>query len=284
MNKAHAWDHTGYKAPFKVTGFFSIPSNDFAMSNPSGYQFLMASMPKNCKLGSCAVCSSPLVHNYIITDANGKNFSVGSECVTKVDKYLQADAKKVRRTQEDYHEAALKALATKDRLNAERAANGGLTNDELAAKKAQEARDAFRNTHKEMFDWVEKSGHSVAIQIAGDCIRHCAMSERQFDFLACVAKEAYDSQFFKNEHYGTVGTKVTKTLTTIRDFAIDSRFGMKWIVILRDEEGREYKYVGNAKAVPRLGNSAALTFLVENHDEYKGTKQTIIKRPALAKG
>lgn len=284
MNKAHAWDHTGYKAPFKVTGFFSIPSNDFAMSNPAGYQFMMASMPKNCKLGSCAVCSSPLVHNYIITDAEGKNFSVGSECVTKVDKYLQADAKKARRTQEDYHEAALKALATKDRLNAERAANGGLTNDELAAKKAQEARDAFRNTYKEMFDWVEKSGHSVAIHIAQKCILNCFMSERQKQFLENVAEEARASESFLNEHFGEIGEKVTKKLLTVREFAIDSMYGVKWIVILRDGEGREVKYVGNAKAIPKIGEEAVLTFSIDRHDDYKGTKQTIIKRPALAKG
>ena len=72
------------KAPFKFLYVASLPSPSLAEQNPQAYQNAMRDLPKGVALGCCAYCGHDLVHNFIVRSSDGKEFSVGSECIEKV--------------------------------------------------------------------------------------------------------------------------------------------------------------------------------------------------------
>lgn len=91
--------------------------------------------------GVCAHCGNLISNHYIVEDAEGKRFAVGSECIASingVNTQLLTEA----------HKAKLKADRAKRKerkeakLEAERKANGGLTNEEVK-------RQEFRARHME---------------------------------------------------------------------------------------------------------------------------------------
>lgn len=80
----HQWELRGLgKAPFKFKGMRTLPSLSLAEHNPSAY----ANALQDCAgihAGTCHICGMPIQNNYIIQDADGKIFSVGCECVLKL--------------------------------------------------------------------------------------------------------------------------------------------------------------------------------------------------------
>ena len=151
--KIHRWEVAGVgKGPFKVVGLFSLPSPSLAEKNPDAYNNILRSMP-NARCGTCAVCGMGIMHNYIIEDATGKMFSVGSECVNKAgNKHMTTRAKALKTQQQRELRQAKKEAQREQVLQAERNRNGGLTNVEMREKKADEERKAKMIALKPVID------------------------------------------------------------------------------------------------------------------------------------
>lgn len=108
-------------------------------------------------------------------------------------------------------------------------------------------------------------------------VRAEAPTERQIALVeAEVAKRAANAA---SGHFGTVGEKITITATIERIIRLDSQWGANWINILRSGAN-----VASYKGQVDLGcegDTVTLTATVADHTEYKGTKQTILKRPKV---
>lgn len=101
---------------------------------------------------------------------------------------------------------------------------------------------------------------------------------------ARAAKRAeWAAEAGKSQHIGTVGEKITLTLTCVHIVSFESQFGMVYINICKDGAGNTVVYKGNAKGFPDKGDTATITATVKAHEERNGVKQTAILRPKLAK-
>ena len=132
------------KAPFRVVGFCQIPSTSLAEQNPSAYNNALAGLPRGVGVGSCAICSTGIMNNFLIRSADGKTHAVGCDCVLKInDVRLTSDLKIIQKQQRDaVREAARQAkfAAQQAALAAERERNGGATDYEVAQAAARDAR------------------------------------------------------------------------------------------------------------------------------------------------
>lgn len=89
-----------------------------------------AERPDECQ-GICDHCGTSIVYHHIIEDVNGKRFSVGSECIKKLeDTNLANQAESVEKDLIKQR----KALVKIEKEALEREVNGGLTNKEMRKK------------------------------------------------------------------------------------------------------------------------------------------------------
>jgi len=125
--KIHTFEAHGLgKAPFSVVGYYSIPSASLGEHNPTAYNNALAAMPPEFGCGICAFCGAALVHNCLIKSADGKTFSVGSDCVLKTGDMGMIDMEKFYK-KKAAREASDKARKSENdaRLEKEREENGG---------------------------------------------------------------------------------------------------------------------------------------------------------------
>lgn len=85
----------------------------------------------------------------------------------------------------------------------------------------------------------------------------------------------------KRNHLGTVGEKVTVTLTVMHIIVLDGMYGTNFIHICEDAEGNTIIYKGKASGFPMKGWTATVTAAVKEHGVRDGVKQTIIQRPKI---
>jgi len=170
----HQWEDKGHgKAPFSFVSMISMPSAEAYGSNVEGYNNAMADAWRSAKqfdvrLGSCDVCGTGIHNHCVIRDANGKHFVVGCDCVEKTDdsklitatknaNRLRVKAAKAEKAAKQREQQRLNSLAV---LESERAANGGLTNSELAEKKfqadSQSQREKFSLENKWILDVLKQ--------------------------------------------------------------------------------------------------------------------------------
>jgi hypothetical protein len=124
------------KAPFKLVGFYKMPSNALAEHNPAGYNNALRAMPKGAGCGSCQFCGIGLINNFIIQSADGKINAVGCDCVQKVgDKGLTTKIKEMQRIARKEKREAEREAARNAKLDAEREKNGGKTDGEIFDEK-----------------------------------------------------------------------------------------------------------------------------------------------------
>lgn len=127
-------------APYKLVGFWSMPSQSSA-----AYEVGMQTRPSCCN-GMCNHCGTGIVHHYIIKDAEGRNFVVGSSCIDKLNDTELLSAKKImdRRNQIAKNNAKREAKRATElaELDRQRLANGGLTDNEIIWKAKQDAETA----------------------------------------------------------------------------------------------------------------------------------------------
>lgn len=130
-------------APFRFVGLWSAPPKALLEANPSSYESALFSKPACCHF-SCDHCGTSISNHCIIVDAEGKKFAVGSDCVaktthteviSKVKLAIKQKAKAAREAKRKAEQQARQAACDAE-LQAQRDANGGLTDSELAQKKA----------------------------------------------------------------------------------------------------------------------------------------------------
>ncbi|ATI17299.1 hypothetical protein [Aeromonas phage AS-sw] len=280
MNK---WESQGVgKAPFRCVGMFKMPNKDTATMQD------YAALPQGYGAGSCHVCGTGIIYNYMIHDADGQKFVVGCECVNYTNDTTLIDAVKAERKA---FNNAQKAAETRKRNEEERARNGGLTDKEMAQKAVQDEWDAkrkvYRETNKELFDAGLATGYEWIEEIIESCIHYCSMSDAQ---KTAIENGIADFEFKKNqlnEFFGAVGDRVKKVeLTTTFEMCVKQAqyYGDYdvYLAVLIDSEGRTYKYMGSSlKSIPTKGNTAVMSFSIKAHEEYKGVNQTVIQRPKM---
>ena len=66
----------------RVVGYFSLPSPQLAEVNPTAYNLAMASAPAGA--GSCAHCSTGILHHVVVEGAEGEQAFIGTTCALKV--------------------------------------------------------------------------------------------------------------------------------------------------------------------------------------------------------
>jgi hypothetical protein len=83
------------------------------------------------------------------------------------------------------------------------------------------------------------------------------------------------------EHIGTVGEKVTLTLTLKKVINVENKFGVVGIFIFEDTEKNVVIYKGNSSVVLELAEGEVVTLKasIKEHGVRNGVKQTLIQRP-----
>lgn len=201
----HAWQEYGFIPPFKLVGFYAIPSSSIAEQNPHLYNKLLAEMPSGIGIGSCAVCGMSLVNNFIIADKKGTRFCVGCDCVrkhgdskliTEVEAQKKATAKLARETKAKMVREA-KYAAYQAELEAQRQRNGGLTDDEVEIEQRKEkSRKRISEINRIMYPvlkilWVkEKSSfcQNMANRIEGGFMKD--VTENAANIIDDICKKA----------------------------------------------------------------------------------------------
>lgn len=85
------------EAPFRFIGVWSAPSRSLLEQNPSAYNLQMQAKPKFCHFG-CDHCGTAIEHHYVLRDAKGDKYCVGSSCISKVGNVLNlSDAEAAER-------------------------------------------------------------------------------------------------------------------------------------------------------------------------------------------
>lgn len=131
------------EAPFRVVGFYKLPSSALAGTNPFAYEAILASRPKGVMVGSCAMCGTGLTNNYIIKSADGKKHAVGCDCVEKIhDVRLTNDIKELKRKarlEARLVKAEQERVAYQAALQEQRTRNNGMTDFEVKQEEARVA-------------------------------------------------------------------------------------------------------------------------------------------------
>jgi hypothetical protein len=87
----------------------------------------------------------------------------------------------------------------------------------------------------------------------------------------------------KRAHIGTVGQKVTMTLTVVHVVVLDGMYGTTYIHICEDADQNVVIYKGTSNAMPGKGHTVTVTATIKEHGVRDGIKQTVIQRPKAAK-
>lgn len=80
-----------------------------------------------------------------------------------------------------------------------------------------------------------------------------------------------------NEHFGQVGTRIDLALRVQSIRPIEGGYGMTYLHTMYDADGRTFKWFGTYSLEVETTYTGKWT--IKKHDEWKGTKQTMINRP-----
>lgn len=148
------------QAPYRFIAVWSAPSKSLQEANPAAYSIEMSARPKVCKF-MCDHCGTSIEHHFIIRDANGVEFCVGSTCIDKVGQVLNlSDAEAAERNrQKELRQARAEAKREAQRiarvveLNAQRERNGGLTDWELEKQELEEQLKLEKEANANRYDY-----------------------------------------------------------------------------------------------------------------------------------
>ena len=79
----------------------------------------------------------------------------------------------------------------------------------------------------------------------------------------------------KSEYQGEVGEWLVKDVLIEKNIALESRFGLSHMHIMRDSDENVYVWTTGSKDY-EAGTMLHLKMKVKDHKEYNGTKQTIV--------
>jgi hypothetical protein len=295
MNKAtqenigkHIFEISGCGvAPFKLVGYWQLPSTALLEANPEAYNIQMKSAP--CSVGCCRHCGMPLIHHYIIKDANGNLFAVGCECVMKTgDNGLIRDVEKTKKKVEK-EARAVKTEAKKQ------------TKKQQRLDRIKAAQDAFMSTpeNQEIITFLKN-------KIANpDCSYFWKSLMYSFDNFGNLTqgqigvvvkemekeKENQEKPETTSNFIGTVDKKIEVQATIEKIITVPSVaffYGDRTSIdlyILKDDQGniiihksKKIQSKSNGDDL-REGDKINVKATVKAHSTYKEIKQTIIIRP-----
>ena len=164
----HRWETLGVgTAPYRALGVISLPSPSLAETNTTAYNLQLqeaseAAQNLGVSLGSCRVCGMGIMNNYVIKDATGRHFVVGSDCVRKAgDSKLVSEVEKLERLQSGRirrlkaeEKAEKRRLEVEAELERQRAETGGRTYQEIEAAKRAEVLAVRAAFIAEKNDWL----------------------------------------------------------------------------------------------------------------------------------
>jgi hypothetical protein len=83
------------------------------------------------------------------------------------------------------------------------------------------------------------------------------------------------------QHIGSVGEKVTLTITCVHVVEVNGLYGTNFINICEDADKNIVIYKGYAIGFPNKGETAIIKATIKEHGVRNGVKQTVIQRPKL---
>ena len=83
-----------------------------------------------------------------------------------------------------------------------------------------------------------------------------------------------------SRHIGTIGERITITLTCDHVIEFDGMYGTTYINLMRDADGNRIVYKGT-KCLTDKGSSVTVKATIKDHGERDGERQTIIARPTI---
>jgi hypothetical protein len=81
-----------------------------------------------------------------------------------------------------------------------------------------------------------------------------------------------------SNHVGTVGERSTFKLQVLSVRYVDTDWGSKAIVRMQDASGNIFMWFSTSEPELEIGEHYSVKGTVKKHDEYKGTKQTVLSR------
>ena len=85
-----------------------------------------------------------------------------------------------------------------------------------------------------------------------------------------------------NEHFGNVGDKIVRNLVLDKVSSFEGRYGITYVCRFHDENGRTFVWFASTRPDIDCGTKVTIKGTIKKHDEYNGTKQTVLTRCKVA--
>lgn len=86
-----------------------------------------------------------------------------------------------------------------------------------------------------------------------------------------------------SQHFGEVGKRYELAGTVERVHFVDGSYGVSTLVVFTDADGRRFKwFASGSKDGFEVGKTVAIKGTVKKHEEYKGSKETVLTRCTVA--
>jgi hypothetical protein len=228
--------------------------------------------------GCCDYCGTAIFYQYVIRAADGKKFKVGSECVYHTDdEPLIKEVKKAKRVIDKQNATDRKTRKLESKREREAA--------EAASWRIEHTADLAILMLGESNPFVHDLLTKAQLRPLTDrqLETGLAAAHREVEFLK--RREIEDARRAASGWIGTVGERIEVDWTT--DRVIDIGTHQRWdyncwrnIYLGHDAAGNTLKYIGGpSDTIPAKGETERIRGTVIAHDEYNGSKQTVIARP-----
>jgi hypothetical protein len=182
-------------------------------------------------------------------------------CSATADRVLNlitnAQARRLEVTEEDENLAA-QSLAWSEGLGERSDLNDYLHNLSVLAKSGA----------------INRKGFGLACSMVSAYMRELEMEIKQ-------AKQAEDAA--KSNFVGTVGERTTFELTVVKAMPVESVYGVSTLYKLVDGTGNYVTWFSSSAGTDlTVGQTYTLKATVKKHEDYRGTKQTVITRAKIA--
>ena len=162
----------------RITGFISFPSRSLQDAQPEAYHNAIKSiMTQHPNAGVCAHCGMGIIHNVLVTDADGVEHCIGTDCAERVGADPVALRQRLTTAEREARDAKHEAKVAKWRAEQEAQAALVASRKEAFASILNALRNAEPyNPARETF------GESLANQL-----EHGPLSARQAFYAAKIA-------------------------------------------------------------------------------------------------
>jgi hypothetical protein len=117
-------------------------------------------------------------------------------------------------------------------------------------------------------------------------LRQGFVSHKEVNMIASCAKQILDVEAVRNanvnkvnEFVGEVGKRIELNLTVDKRIGFDTDYGHSVMLIMSDVDGRQFKTVSSGDfGSAQVGDKVKIKGTIKKHDDYKGTKQTVLTR------